>query len=95
MNNSTSLKDDSYEKLTDNQSTADGVFNMSPGSISQESSLFPDNLSRSSESGKSVDLGTQKTPEAHASKSDVRGSEKVRSAEKKEKKKSAWYNVSN
>lgn len=95
--NNSNLKDDSFEKLTDNQSTTDGMCTTSPGSISQDSSLFPDNLSRSSESGKSVDLNPQKTPESHASKSDVRGSkeEKIRSADKKEKKRSSWYNVSN
>lgn len=93
LNNSTNLKDDSSEKYVDNQSAMDGVCNMSPGSVSQESSLFPDNLSRSSESGKSVDLGPQRTPEIHASKYDVRGSDKIRSTEKKEKKKSSWYNV--
>lgn len=91
LNNSTNLKDDSFEKF-DNQSLTDGVCSMSPGAISQESSLFPDNLSRSSESGKSVDMGLQKTPESHTSKSDVR--DKGRSTEKKEKKKSSWYNVS-
>lgn len=93
--NNSNLKDDSFEKFADNQSTTDGMCNTSPGSISQESSLFPDNLSRSSESGKSVDLNPQKTPESHASKSDVRGSEENRSVDKKQKKRSSWYNVSN
>ncbi|KFM75932.1 GRAM domain-containing protein 1B, partial [Stegodyphus mimosarum] len=95
LNTNSSYKDESFEKFNDNQSTTDGVCNMSPGSISQESSLFPDNLSRSSESGKSIDLGLQKTPEIHTSKSDISRSDKVRCTEKKEKKKSSWYNMLN
>ncbi|KAG8197913.1 hypothetical protein JTE90_020292 [Oedothorax gibbosus] len=86
----------------DNQSLATTDCNVSPGSISLESSLYPDNLSRSSESGKSVDLGVspllQKTPESQAtSRSEgLSKSEKsLKSNEKKEKKKPSWYNMLN
>ncbi|GFT43211.1 protein Aster-B [Nephila pilipes] len=87
---------ESPEKDSDNQyQLLDAGSNMSPGSISQESSLFPDNLSRSSESGKSIDLGLQKTPDTSSSKTDITKSEKLKSSEKKEKKKSSWYNMLN
>ncbi|GFU27461.1 GRAM domain-containing protein 1B [Trichonephila clavipes] len=87
---------ESPEKDSDNQyQLLDTGSNMSPGSISQESSLFPDNLSRSSESGKSIDLGLQKTPDTSSSKTDITRSEKLKSTEKKEKKKSSWYNMLN
>ncbi|GFY64313.1 protein Aster-B [Trichonephila inaurata madagascariensis] len=87
---------ESPEKDSDNQyQLLDAGSNMSPGSISQESSLFPDNLSRSSESGKSIDLGLQKTPDTSSSKTDITRSDKLKSSEKKEKKKSSWYNMLN
>ncbi|KAF8783281.1 Protein Aster-B like protein [Argiope bruennichi] len=90
---------ESSEKDSDNQyASLDAGSNISPGSISQESSLFPDNisnLSRSSESGKSIDLGPLKTPDISSSKSEIVKSDKFRSGEKKEKKKSSWYNMLN
>ncbi|GBM25485.1 GRAM domain-containing protein 1B [Araneus ventricosus] len=90
---------ESSEKDVDNQyASVDAGSNISPGSISQESSLFPDNisnLSRSSESGKSIDLGPLKSPDIISSKSEIVKSEKIKSGEKKEKKKSSWYNMLN
>lgn len=94
-NSSPGPRDDGSEKLNDNHCTVDSVNNPSPGAVSQDSSLFPDNLSRSSESGKSVDCISQKSPEV-VLRQEINKAEKiVKAVEKKEKKKSPWYNVLN
>ncbi|XP_021003694.1 protein Aster-B [Parasteatoda tepidariorum] len=75
------------EKNVDGELQVDGKWTTN----SQDNSIFADNLSRSSESGKSVDLCSQKSPETQS----VKSTSKVKSNEKKEKKKSSWYNMLN